>query len=93
MSVKVATTCPSVTRDAIEMHSRCSARPAPNVVGVPPKWEKMARRHSAETALRMAFKAIPIPPYVRGKRYDDEVSRCHACLKSVFASKHGSAVL
>ena len=43
-------------------------------------WEKMARRHSAETALRMAFKAIPIPPYVRGKRYDDEVSRCHACL-------------
>ena len=43
-------------------------------------WDKMARRHSAETALRMVFKAIPIPPYVRGKRYDDEVSRCHACL-------------
>ena len=43
-------------------------------------WEKMARRHSAETALRMAFKAIPIPPYVRDKRYDDEVSRCRACL-------------
>ena len=43
-------------------------------------WDKMARRHSAETALRMAFNAIPIPPYVRGKRYDDEVSRCHACL-------------
>ena len=43
-------------------------------------WEKMARRHSAETALRMAFEVIPIPPYVRGKRYDDEVSRCHACL-------------
>lgn len=43
-------------------------------------WDKMARRHSAETASRLAFKAIPIPPYVRGKRYDDEVSRCHACL-------------
>ena len=43
-------------------------------------WDKVARRHSAETALRMAFEAIPIPPYVRGKRYDDEVSRCHACL-------------
>ena len=43
-------------------------------------WDKVARRHSAETALRIAFKAIPVPPYVRGKRYDDEVKRCHACL-------------
>ena len=39
-------------------------------------WEKMARRHSANTALRMAFDAIPIPSYVHGKRYADERQRC-----------------
>ena len=43
-------------------------------------WEKMARRHSANTALRMAFDAIPIPSYVHGKPYADERQRCIAGL-------------
>lgn len=43
-------------------------------------WEKMARRHSANTALRMAFDAIPIPAYVHGRRYADEQQRCLAGL-------------
>ena len=43
-------------------------------------WEKMARRHSANTALRLAFNAIPIPSYVKYGRYRDEVQRCSAGL-------------
>jgi hypothetical protein len=43
-------------------------------------WEKMARRHSANTALRLAFNAIPIPSYVTGKRYEEEVQHCKAGL-------------
>ena len=39
-------------------------------------WEKMARRHSANTALGLAFEAIPIPSHVHGKRYFDERQRC-----------------
>lgn len=50
-------------------------------------WEKMARRHSANTALRMAFDAIPIPPYVKYSRYDEEVRRCSAGLFGLGAAR------
>lgn len=43
-------------------------------------WEKMAREHSAQTAMRLAFQDIPIPPYVSGKRRDQEVLRCSVCM-------------
>jgi hypothetical protein len=43
-------------------------------------WERMARRHSANTAVRLAFNAIPIPSYVTGKRYEEEVQHCKAGL-------------
>jgi hypothetical protein len=43
-------------------------------------WEKMAREHSAQTAIRLAFQEIPIPHYVIGKRRDQEVLRCSVCM-------------
>jgi hypothetical protein len=35
-------------------------------------WEKMARVHSAETAMRLSFHHVPIPPHVTGELRSQE---------------------
>jgi hypothetical protein len=39
-------------------------------------WEKVARRHSAQTAMRLAFNEVPIPSYATGKRRELEIEQC-----------------
>mgnify|MGYP006127390727 CR=1 FL=1 len=39
-------------------------------------WEKVARRHSAQTAMRLAFNEVPIPSYVPDERRRLEVQQC-----------------
>ena len=43
-------------------------------------WEKVARRHSAETAIRLSFREVPIPAHVEGGRRRLEVGRCSTSL-------------
>ena len=39
-------------------------------------WEKVARKHSAQTAMRLAFNEVPIPSYATGKRRELEIEQC-----------------
>ena len=43
-------------------------------------WENMARKHSAQTAMRLAYQEVPVPPHVSGARYRMEATRCSVCL-------------
>jgi hypothetical protein len=46
-------------------------------------WEKIARAHSAMTAMRLAFLEVPVPSHVLGERRRLEIQRCTVCIESI----------